>query len=175
MHGWLNCIAITGPISGTNLIQGTYYSFKCWGMTFLTMQMWLKIFTGKPSGKGKSIVFPSRHVYVASMHGMQYEISVKKSTSSFIKDTAVPLSAWNAYFFSNGSSSIEVIYFSFSAQTHLLAELIRQSLSEHIVCCQNLRINIVLHVWIELLSHKVCSTKLVTWSSRSGALPDGNK
>lgn len=59
---------------------------------------------------------------------------------------AAPLHACNVYFFSNSSSSIEVIYFSFLAQTHLLAELIREFFSEHIVCCQDLRINIVLRV-----------------------------
>lgn len=175
MHGWLNCTAIARPTSGANFIQGMYYSFKCWGMTFLNMQMWLKNFTGKTSGKGKSLVFASNHDYVAPMHGTQYEICVKKSTSLFIKDMAAPLHACNVYFFSNSSSSIEVIYFSFPAQTHLLAELIRQSFSEHIVCCQDLRINIVLHVWIELLSQKICYTKLVTRSSGSGTLPDGNK
>lgn len=59
-------------------------------MTFLLYRYDFKMFAEKPSGKGESIVFLRNHGYVASMHGMQYEICLKKSTS-FIKDTTAPL------------------------------------------------------------------------------------
>lgn len=62
-------------------------------MTFLLCRYDLKMFTEKPSGKGKSIVFLRNHGYVKSMHGMQYENCLKKSTSSFVKAMAVPLHA----------------------------------------------------------------------------------
>lgn len=42
------------------------------------------------------------------------------------------------YISSLAVAHVEVIYLSFPAQAHLLAELIRQSLSEHIVCCQKI-------------------------------------
>lgn len=124
---------------------------------------------------GKSTGFPSHQVYVATRHDMQHEFSVKKNTSSFSKGMAVPVHAWNVYFFSSSSSRWGNLFILSSTGTFISRVNKTVFVRTYCLLSKNLRINTVLHVWIELLSHKICYTKLVTWSSRSGALPDGNK